>query len=344
LFLSTLALSLFSFHAFSQNKPLDLRLPTDNTALLTTAPGPDYFQFVDRDFEGEKSTPWQGGQFGFFRDPRRLGSQIAYARFHEGMDVKPMQRDAAGNPLDEVRAIMAGEVAYVAAGASLSNYGRYVVVKHDWGEGPFFSLYAHLREAHVNVGQRVAAGAGIGRMGFTGSGIDQRRAHVHLELNILLNSQFDLWHATHFRTTNHHGIHNGLNLLGVDIQALYLAHQKNPSLSVARFVRDSEVYYEIVVPGNATMEIANRYRWLRGDDAILAVTPPSWVVRCTRWGLPVSVKPGAKAVQTASVSWVKDGPLPHYNNTRGIITGSGPTGKLTVEGLRFVKLMCGMAP
>ena len=161
---------------------------------------------MDRDFEGEKTTPWEGGQFGFVRDPRRIGKSIAYARFHEGLDIKPLQRDGAGNPLDEVRSIGDGIVAYSAAASNLSNYGRYVVVRHDWGQGSFYSLYAHLRESRVVAGQKVKAGTPLGLLGYTGSGIDQRRAHVHVELNLFLSNRFEAWHAQNFATPNHHGV------------------------------------------------------------------------------------------------------------------------------------------
>ena len=328
----------------AQQRGLDLRLPTENRALLTGGGGPEYFQYVERDFEGQRTFPWEGGQFGFVRDPRRIGSAIAYARFHEGLDVKPLRRDPRGEPLDEVCAILPGEVVYVTASASQSNYGRYVVVKHDWGEGPFFSLYAHLSQAGVAAGQKVPAGAVLGRMGYTGSGINQTRAHLHVELNLLLNSRFDVWHAANFSTPNHHGIYNGMNLLGLNLQELYAAHRKNPALSVADFVRGGDPYYEITVPGRAAMEAAGRYRWLRSDGQILAIVPPSWVVRCNRWGLPLSVKPGAQAVSTPQVTWIKNDPIPHYYNTRGIIAGTGASGKLTQEGLRFVQLLCGLAP
>ncbi|MFM7604013.1 MAG: peptidoglycan DD-metalloendopeptidase family protein, partial [Prosthecobacter sp.] len=170
---------------------IGLVLPTENTALLAKEPS-GYFQFVDRTFEGQTTTPWEGGQFGFVRDPRRVGSKIAYARFHEGLDVKPLRRDTRGEPLDEVRAIAAGQVVYVTASAGLSNYGRYIVVRHEFdGAGPFFSLYAHLPQAGVQAGDVVQAGQAMGLMGYTGAGIDQRRAHVHVELNLLLDSQFD---------------------------------------------------------------------------------------------------------------------------------------------------------
>jgi hypothetical protein len=95
----------------------NLLLPTDNRALFDEPA--QFFQFVDRDFEGAKSTPWEGGQFGFVRDPRRLGRGIAYARFHEGLDIKPLQRDAQGNPQDEVRAIADGIVAVLRQAARI---------------------------------------------------------------------------------------------------------------------------------------------------------------------------------------------------------------------------------
>jgi hypothetical protein len=38
---------------------------------------------------------------------------------------------------------------------------------------------------------------------------------------------------------------------------------------------------------------------------------------------------------------VKDAGIPHYTQTRSCVTGSGSTGKLTAEGLNFVKLVCG---
>lgn len=317
---------------------MGLVLPTENRALLEQQPEA-YFQFVDRTFEGETSTPWQGGQFGFVRDPRRVGNRIAYARFHEGLDVKPLRRDAKGEPLDEVRAIADGQVVYVAATAKLSNYGRYIVVRHDFpGGGPFYSLSAHLREAQATVGQQVKAGQAIGLLGYTGSGIDQRRAHVHVELNMLLSSDFEAWHAAQFVTPNHHGIYNGLNLIGMDLQALFLAQQRDPALSLVDFIRHTEVAYRVRVPATAKMELLKRYPWLRTDAGPAA----AWELSFSRWGQPIRVSGSPTATGAPLVTRVQDAGVPHYLNTRGIITGSGASGKLTVEGLRFIQLVCGM--
>jgi hypothetical protein len=315
-----------------------LQLPTANHALFD-APA-EFFQFVDRDFEGSKTTPWEGGQFGFVRDPRRFGSRIAYARFHEGLDIKPLQRDAKGNPQDTVSAIADGVVVYVAAASGLSNYGRYIVVQHTWGGSPFFSLYAHLASAHVSTGQKVQAGTTLGILGYTGSGIDQRRAHVHVELNLFLSSRFELWHNASFNTPNHHGVYNGLNLIGLDLQALYLAQKKNPAFTVASAVKATESSYRVAVPGDAEMEIVKNYPWLL-DGPRPAGKPASWEVTFSRWGLPLTVKASTVAVAAPTVTWVKDAGIPHYTHTRGCVSGSGNTGKLTPDGLNFVKLVCG---
>lgn len=314
-------------------------MPTDNVALLQSRPQ-DYFQFVDRTFEGEKTTPWEGGQFGFVRDPRRVGNLVAYARFHEGLDVKPLRRDARGDPLDEVRAIAAGQVVYVTASAGLSNYGRYVVLRHDIaGAGPFFSLYAHLREARVAAGEVVKAGQAIALMGYTGSGIDQRRAHLHVELNMLLNSEFETWHRSNFSTPNHHGIYNGINLLGLDLQSLYLAVAKSPALSLPEFIRGSEPGFRVRVPGTAKMEIGLRHPWLSDGKKARGA---SWEVTFTHWGFPMAVEASQSVIAEPQVVWTKDTGLPHYLTTRGLVTGSGSTGKLTAEGLRFIRLACGL--
>jgi murein DD-endopeptidase MepM/ murein hydrolase activator NlpD len=314
---------------------LDLKLPTKNGALLV-GDGNGYFQFVDRDFEGVKSTPWEGGQFGFVRDARRIGSRVAYARFHEGMDVKPTQRDAKGNPLDDIYPILPGKVVYVTATAGLSNYGRYIVVEHSLPGGNFYSLYAHLASAVVSVGDQVTHDSVLGRMGFTGRGIDQRRAHLHVELNILLNPEFDTWHGGNFQSPNHHGIYNGMNLLGLDLQALYQAHQKNPDLTISDFIRGEEAWFELTVPATAKMDIIQRYPWLR-DVPTAPVN--AWKIRCTRWGLPVSIRAHDQAVSQPVVSWVKEDPIPHYYNTRGLVSNSG---QITVSGMQFAKLLIGL--
>ena len=119
---------------------------------------PDFYQVIERNLHGVISHPWQGGQYGFVRDPVETAAGTIYTRFHEGMDIRPMRRDARGEPIDEVRAIAAGKVVYVSRAAGTSNYGRYVVVEHRWGGCPYYSLYAHLNTISVETGQTVRRG------------------------------------------------------------------------------------------------------------------------------------------------------------------------------------------
>ena len=321
-------------------QPPNLRLPTPNDALFG-GQGDAFYQFVDRTFEGQTSTPWEGGKFGFVRDPRRIGSQVAYARFHEGLDIKPVQRDAAGEPLDDVTSMAAGRVVHVAASASQSNYGRYVVVEHDWGSGPFYALYAHLNRIAVEKGATVQAGDVLGRLGYTGAGIDKRRAHLHVELALLWSEDFQKWYERQFTSPNHHGAFNGQNLIGLDLAALLLACRQDPTLTLSRFVRSSPAYFEVTVPGQARMEIARRYPWLL-DGAMPTDKPAAWAVTFTSWGLPVRVRASERVTTEPVVTAVQESSLPHALNSRGLVTGTGRSATLTASGRQFVALACGL--
>ena len=194
--------------------------------------------YVNRDFEGEKSKPWQGGQFGFVRGPVRSGDKIICIQFHEGIDIRPMHRDVQGNPTDEVRAAAAGVVVHVSREAGASNYGRYVVLEHRWDGCPFYTLYAHLASISVESGQSLQQGETLGIMGFTGAGIDRERAHIHFEVCMMLSRNFEGWHDANFpKDPNRHGIYNGLNLAGADPAALLLAVTKKSRSEIFGILR-----------------------------------------------------------------------------------------------------------
>src|SRR5437667_12024807 len=104
-FLATL-LTLFAFQfaaavAQTETATVDLALPTDNDAIFRGG-RPDFYQYVEHDYHGEKSTQWEGGEFGFVRDPVQASSGGDYTGFHEGIDVRPLHRAHDGGQLDEV--------------------------------------------------------------------------------------------------------------------------------------------------------------------------------------------------------------------------------------------------
>ena len=332
------ALLFFAMTIFARaaEAPLNLALPTDNKALLSGR-NDEFYQVIERNLHGVISYPWQGGQYGFVRDPVETSIGTVYTRFHEGMDIRPMRRDARGEPLDEVRAMADGKVVYTSARAGASNYGRYVVVEHRWGGCPYYSLYAHLSRIAVEAGQSVKQGEKLAIMGHTGSGINRERAHVHVELNLFLNDHFESWHEAVFpRETNHHGIYNGLNLAGLDLPRLILALRKDSSLTIPAFLAKEEVFYKVILPNSPNFQLPRRYPWM--VEGSPNEKPVSWEVSFTRSGLPLRIAPSSRVVAGAEVSYVKSSPVNLRDLTRHL-AGRGSNAHLTDSGKAYMRLL-----
>ena len=323
--------------AASGAESLNLVLPTDNDALFR-GDGPEFYQYIERDYHGEKSTPWEGGRYGFVRNPVETSAGIIYTRLHEGIDIRPLQRDANGEPLDVVRAITAGLVVHTNQVAGYSNYGRYVVVEHRFDGSKYYSLYGHLSTIAVRKGQRVEQRDQLGVMGHTGEGLNQARAHVHLELNLMLSRHFESWHDTFFKNDpNRHGLYNGLNLVGIDIARLYLALQKRPALTIPEFLAEEETLYRVLVPASKNFDLAKFYPWMvrqkpEGESA-------SWEVSFNRAGVPLKIQPGAKPVTEPELSYLKPSGVDAGVLTSDRISGRGANARLTDKGKQFIRLL-----
>jgi murein DD-endopeptidase MepM/ murein hydrolase activator NlpD len=316
---------------------LNLVLPTGNDALLS-GDGPAFYQYIDRDYHGEKSTPWEGGRYGFVRNPIETSAGIVYTRLHEGVDIKPLQRDASGEPLDAVRAIAPGVVVHASTTAGWSNYGRYVVVEHRFDGCKYYSLYGHLSSIAVRPGQHVQQRDQLGVMGHTGEGLNQARAHVHLELNLMLSREFEAWHAASFKNDpNHHGLYNGLNLVGIDIARLYLALQKRPGLTIPEFLADEETLYRVLLPPSKNFDLPKFYPWLLRDKG--NGDAPSWEVSFNRAGVPLKIQAGTKPVTEPELSYLKPGGIDGGVLTMERITGRGANAHLTEKGKQFMRLL-----
>jgi len=296
----------------------------------------DFYQYVKRDFEGITSTPWEGGQYGFVRNPRRFGATVLDTRFHEGMDIRPLQRDTNGEPLDIIHAIAAGTVVYANIVPSHSNYGRYIVIEHQFGGCPYFSLYAHLSAVQVAIGDRVGQGDPIAVMGHTGEGIDRERSHVHLELNLLLNGDFERWSNKYFPGDgNRHGNFNGQNLDGLDLGRLYLELTKDPQKTIPEFLEEETTWYRVLVPASPRMDLLERYPWLSGGH----VGAKTWEISFNQAGIPLHFEASAQAVGNPVLTWIKFSPYPYALQTRGYIEGSGSNSRLSKDGERYLDLI-----
>ena len=105
--------------------------------------------------------------------PGALQSCFCYrwGRFHSGVDLD-------GETGDPVRAALPGRVTAVGWLRNYSGYGLVVKVRHD---SRLLTMYAHLSATRVRVGQDVARGQVIGRVGCTGSCTG---SHLHFEVHL----------------------------------------------------------------------------------------------------------------------------------------------------------------
>lgn len=314
---------------------LDLQLPTENHHLFEGKPE-KFYMYVDRYFEGDHSQPWEGGSYGFVRTSIRVNNQILQTKFHEGIDIAPIKRDKAGNPLDLISVIAAGKVVYVCDRPGRSNYGKYVVVEHQWENSSVLSLYAHLAEITCQIGQELPMGGLIGRMGYTGAGINRTRAHLHLEIALMLSSRYPDW-ARIARTINYHGHYNGMNLAGLDVAGFFLAHRSNPQITLSEYLAQYPVYYKVTIPHRGAIEMAARYPWMVRSKCSNA--SPSWEIAFSNTGMPLSIVASNRVVTQPTVTMVQTSDVAHRYKTRGLLTGEGNQASLARDGINLIHLM-----
>ncbi|GEM02571.1 Murein DD-endopeptidase MepM and murein hydrolase activator NlpD, contain LysM domain [Halolactibacillus halophilus] len=111
---------------------------------------------------GDFSWPAVGGYLSSPYGPR-------WGSFHKGIDIaRPSNRNILASDNGVVEKVSYG-----------SGYGNYLVVNHNNG---YKTLYAHLSNVSVNVGQTVPKGAVLGTMGSTG-----RSTGIHLHFEVIKN-------------------------------------------------------------------------------------------------------------------------------------------------------------
>ena len=314
-----------------------LAFPTDNEAILDGEPA-RFYMGLERRIGRERAWAWEGGSYGYVRNARSTPVGWRFTRFHEGIDIAPIHRDAAGEPLDEVRSVDAGRVVYVNRNPRGSDYGRYVVVEHIWEGSPFYTLYAHLASTSIREGERVRRGEPVGVLGYSGRGLDRARAHVHFEVNLLLNEHFGAWRdGRHARWASTHGRFHGYNLAG--LSPVELLGSGSPAFLIERLMNE-QVDLTVLVPAGPPPELLGRYPWL--CHSCEATGPPdwaqSWEVGLTRNGTPVRIEPSDRRVATLQLGTVDNFVTADYLSSR-LLTRQGPGATLSSSARELLSLL-----
>ncbi len=308
--------------------------PTSNHALLDPDGG-------DRFFAGTVGRSWTSGMFGCVRTD---GRQI-----HEGIDIKCVRRDQHGEPIDDIKATADGSVVYFNTKPALSNYGKYLILQHRIDGLDIYSCYAHLKEISPTItnGKRVKAGETIGIMGRTANtreGISKERAHVHFELNLLVNEHFPAWYEkTYPNQRNDHAEWNGQNLIGIDPRLILLAQaQPGNAFSLLHFIRDQTELCRVMV-------LDTHFPWLRRYARLIKRNPlaeregvAGYEIALNYNGLPFKLTPRAPSevhgqlkVQLLSVNEEELRKHP----CRHLVTRRGDQWELAAAGRRLVELI-----
>jgi len=309
-------------------------LPTANHALFEKN-GEDKF------FVGTVGKPWTTGTFGCVRSD---GWQM-----HEGLDIRCLQRDKRGEPTDPVLTTADGTVVYLNTRPSLSNYGNYVVLRHEIEGLEIYSLYAHLREVRHDLkpGQAVRAGEAIAVMGRTANtheGISKDRAHVHFELNLLVNDRFASWQKkTGPGRRNVHGEWNGQNLLGIDPQRVLVeGREQGARYSLLNFLQRQAELCRVAVR-------KTDFPWLRRYHALVRPNPAAqkegvagYELALNFNGVPFELIPRSAAELKAKAKFqllsVNEAEY-HKNPGRRLIAQKGARWELTSHGLNLLELL-----
>ena len=284
--------------------------------------------------------PWTSGSFGCVRNDG--------TRLHEGLDILHLQTNKSGEPTDPVMAAADGTVVYINMKPSLSNYGNYVVVRHIVEGMEIYSLYAHLSAVRTGLktGDAVKSGEVIATMGRTSNAetIAKDRAHVHFELNVLVNDNFAAW----FKTAspgerNDHGEWNGLNLNGLDVREILLReHNPVTKFSLLDYISSQTELCRVLVR-------ATNFPYLKRYPMLVARNPVAEKQGVAGYEIALNFNGVAFALMPRAASEIKSAakiqllsvnePEEKANPCRHLVVQSSGKWQLANEGLREVELL-----
>ncbi|MFI3290450.1 MAG: M23 family metallopeptidase [Opitutales bacterium] len=262
-----LVISLIALSALTASAS-DILWPTPSTAFNE---GKHYKDFIQPTAIGNL----EGGLFG---DTRNSGY-----KFHEGIDIKSVNRNKSGHAQDDIFASIDGEIVLINHTAWQSNYGKYVVIEHNFLDVNVYTLYAHLSEVSKNlkVGDVVKAGTTLGTMGGTPN-IAKAQEHLHFEIGLRMSDKFQVWYDKQkFGSKNYFGNYNGMNLSGFDALHFFEALKKGEFSDMKTYIQSLPTAFVVRVYTKQIPSFAKRYPALVDNNG----EEIAWDIYFTWYGL-----------------------------------------------------------
>ncbi|MFQ3226110.1 MAG: hypothetical protein ACI8Z5_002379 [Lentimonas sp.] len=270
-------------------------------------------------------------------------------RFHEGLDLYPVERTRSGEPVDAVYSVLPGRVVHVNSKSGYSSYGRYIVVEHYQEIPAFHTLYAHLASVGegIKVGARVESGTQLGIMGRSASySIPRTRAHLHFEIGFRLTNQFQGWYDRQkYGSKNRHGNWNGMNLVSLDPLDFYQAIRRGKVSNVYEYLKVTPATARIRVQTSAIPDFVTDYpalvtRSYAGKQVV------AWDIAFSQYGVPkewtprfadeaIGGRPGDVKVLAYSPTLLKE------QTCRRVLDMGGNTPKISSGTLSTLKKLFG---
>ncbi|MGH7978943.1 MAG: M23 family metallopeptidase, partial [Limisphaerales bacterium] len=251
-----------------------------------------------------------------------------------------------GEPTDPVMATADGTVMYINIRPSLSNYGNYIVIRHVIEDIEIYSLYAHLSAVRwgLRAGEQVKAGDVIATMGRTSNAgiIAPWRAHVHFELNVLVNDHFaSWWRRASPGERNDHGEWNGQNLNGLDPRQILL-QEKTGKFDLLNFLRGQTALIRVLVR-------ATNFPYLKRYPMLVLKNPVAEREGVAGYEIALNYNGVAFALMPRAASEIRsrarfqllsvNEPEELANPCRGFVRRRGGRWELANEGLRELELL-----
>lgn len=280
-------------------------LPAQRIEIDWPTPSRDWMGPIDRFVQPTVSGDPESGLFGCVRTN---GTQ-----FHEGLDIRPVRRDARGEPLDRISAAMDGVVRHVSSRPGASNYGRYVVIEHPDVMPAVYTLYAHLSaiDAGIRPGTVLRRGQEFATMGRSAGGraLPKERAHLHFEIGLRFTDSFQLWYNTKkFGSPNEQDVYNGMNLLGIDPLDFMREWRRGRVDNLQHYFDRLRPVVRVRVATTRTPDFIRRYPSLLRKDTSGALIG-GWEIECNANGLPFAWTPlspaeiAGQSPSTAQIVW-----------------------------------------